>query len=144
VVGCGLGVGIVLAMAAYTVVGAKYLAVTHGGQLSPGVLPVVVGTAAIVLGLCYLREAVQQWRRRGYEEAVDSKVGELLVAMSLFVFSFSKLGFIVAGVLFGAYFLRRFHGRKWSECLLLSISLTAVFWFTFAVGFQVPVPLLPS
>ena len=143
----------VVAIGAAVLWGAMGLATSGGyAQVGPGVVPRIVGTGILLLGVLLLREALTGGFR-GVDEAAEEAmpmdwIAFAWVSAGIIVYGLiiEHAGFIIASTLLFTFVARGFYSRRWLLNAGVGVVLAAVVFavFNYGLGLTLPAGVLKA
>lgn len=134
----GVAVLLLAATAIVFMVGAARLGFWTDDGPGPGLLPFATALLLLPLLVITLRES-----STGEERFRATPIVAILLSC-IYAAVLPYLGFLVPTLVLIVAWVRLFHAQGWLRAVALSIGLTAVGTFLFAVLLKVPMPLLPA
>jgi hypothetical protein len=107
-----------------------------GAGLWPFMICVVIIALAVVAGLENYRQKI----RASFKLANMRHSLMAMVSIAIYAFTIGILGYITPTVLLLAFWLRVIGGESWRLTLILSLSITALFYVVFSYLLGVPFP----
>lgn len=135
--------GVVIALAIYYIYGSLSFGLWQGYGPGPGLLPVILGIAFLLLGVIQLfsKEALRSTVKDIFLTKQEGlRIAGLILLSFITVILMNSLGFLIVTVLLSFVVLRFFEDYSTKKSIITSLLLPFCLWIMFNVAFKLDLP----